>query len=192
MARAHFVKSSRKEHVCGRGHTIPAGDGYYWAAPGFRASKYGKKYRCLNHPFRESELTNSIRSEALAAVEAFEDGLDGIQSFDDLESLRADLESALDDYVSTREEALEQWPNGNSQLEDYVQQAETARDEVAGWSSNYSDTDEPDEEILDDLHHTAKEAGEQHDRDSLVEIWLQERLDEDKNELSDIVGGLDL
>lgn len=192
MARVHTTKANgQAQRKCGRcGHEVQKGETYYWAKPGFRTRR--PVVRCAKHPFRQSELTTGVRSEALAAVEAFEDAIDGVDSFDNLDSVRTDLESSLDDYVSTRQEALDAWPNGNSQLEEFVYQAEAARDEVAGWQANYTDSDEPDEDWLRDEAEKAREDGESVTRDELVELWLQERLEEDKGELQDLVGGLDL
>ena len=188
MARVHTTKANgRAQRKCGRcGHEVQKGETYYWAKPGFRTRR--PVVRCVKHPFRQSELTTGVRSEALAAVEAFEDAIDSVDSFDLLDSVRTDLESALDDYVSTREEALEAWPNGNSQLEEYRDQAESARDEVAGWSADYSDTDEPDEDTLDEM----AAVGDHFTREDLVEVWLQDKLEEAKSDLSDVVSGLDL
>lgn len=192
MARVHTTKANgQAERECGRcGHEIQKGETYYWAKPGFRTRQ--PVVRCAKHPFRESELTTGVRSEALAAREAFEDAIDGVDSFEALDSVRTDLESALDDYVSTRQEALDAWPNGNSQLEEFVYQAEAARDGVASWSTDYSDSDEPDEDTLDEMAAVAREDGESVTRDDLVELWLQEKLEEAKQELSDVVAGLDL
>lgn len=192
MARSHFVKTSRKEHTCHRGHLIPKGEGYYWAAPGFRSSKFGKKYACKNHPFRPSQLTNSLRAEPLGAIEDAQDALDGAESFEDLISIQQDLESALDDYVAQRQESLDAWENGNSQLEDLVYTAEEARDTIANWSPNGSESDEPDEDWLEEQHALAKENGDPHDRESLVELYLQERLEEDKDELRDLIDQIEV
>ena len=190
MARVHTTKANgQAQRKCGRcGHEVQKGETYYWAKPGFRTRR--PVVRCSRHPFRESELTTGVRSEALAAKEAWEDALDGIDTFEALDSAHQDLSSALEDYVSTRQEALDAWPNGNSQLEEFVYQAEAARDEVDSWSCDYSDSDEPDEDDLDRLHDELGD--EPHSRDDLVELWLQEKLEEAKSELDDIVSGLDL
>lgn len=193
MARVHTTKANgQAQRKCGRcGHEVQKGETYYWAKPGFRTRT--PVVRCSSHPFRESELTTGVRSEALAAREEFEDAIDEVYSFDALDSVRTDLELALDDYVSIRQEALDAWPNGNSQLEEFVYQAEAARDEVVtGWQANYTDSDEPDEDTLDEMAAAAREDGDHFTRDYLMELWLQEKLEEAKQELSDLVGGLDL
>ena len=190
MARVHTTKANgQAQRKCGRcGHEIQKGETYYWAKPGFRTRR--PVVRCSKHPFRPSELTTGIRSEALAAKEEWDDALDGIWNFEELESAHQDLLSALEDYVSTRQEALDAWPNGNSQLEGLLSQAEAARDEVASWSCDYSGLDEPDDDDLQVLH---EEAGDEpHSRDDLVEMWLEKKIEEAKSELDDIVQGLDL
>src|SRR5262245_44054667 len=132
MARAKLQANSRKEHVCGKGnHVIPKGDSYYYASPGFRSRTV--RYRCLAHPFRPSELTTSMRSEPLSAIEDFEDqAAAGFDSIDDLRSAVETVAEAIRDYANQRQEALDQWENGNSQLEEYVETAEAAADEAEG------------------------------------------------------------
>lgn len=137
MARAHYVKTSRKVRRCHAGHDIEIGQPYYWAAPGFRTSRYGKKFACVNHRFRPSQLTNGLASEPMAAVEAFEDAVNGIEHDDreaiaQLEAAWEELTSAVEDYQQQRQDALDQWENGNSQLEEFVYTADAAVDEVSG------------------------------------------------------------
>lgn len=144
MARSHYVKSSRKEHTCGRGgHVIPAGDAYYWAKPGFR--RRTPLIRCSQHPFRPSELTTSERSAPMSAVEQFEDAAaQGFESIADLEQAWDELKSAVEEYQQNREYALEQWEHGNSQLEDLLETAQRALEEVEGWTPEEFTEDEPD------------------------------------------------
>ena len=144
MARVKRVDRSRKPHVCGRGgHEIPAGDPYLTASPGFRATP---KYRCVKHPFRPSELTTSLASEPMAAVESFEEAAAvGFDTHDDLEAAWTELGEAVEEYQQTREQALEAWENGNSQLEEFVETANTALDEVQGHDIESFDDTEPEE-----------------------------------------------
>lgn len=166
MARAHRVDNSRKEHTCSAGgHPIPAGESYYWAAPGYRAAK---RYRCLRHPFRPSELTTSLASEALAAQEALEDALDAIDpsstdALDDITAAVENLAADLRQYADTRQEALDAWENGNSQLEDLLNIAEDAANEaetfeVEEWSG---DADDRDRGLDGDGHDEAMDAAEE-------------------------------
>ncbi|QOC58103.1 hypothetical protein SEA_SCUMBERLAND_81 [Microbacterium phage Scumberland] len=145
MARVKQVNNSRKEHVCGRGnHPIPKGDAYLTASPGYRGRP---KYRCLQHPFRPSELTTSAASEPMSAVEAFEDSASaGFDTHEDLESAWDELRSAVEEYQQMREQALEAWENGNSQFEEYVETANAALDEVEGFYLEEFSEPEPDED----------------------------------------------
>lgn len=142
MARVKRVENSRKPHVCGRGgHEIPKGDPYLTASPGYRGRP---QYRCVKHPFRASELTTGAASEPMAAVEAFEDAAaDGFDDHDALDSAWQELLSAIEDYVSTREQALDAWPNGNSALEDLYHTAQAAFDEASTFEVHEYDGDEP-------------------------------------------------
>ncbi|QGJ89491.1 hypothetical protein PBI_SMARTIES_88 [Microbacterium phage Smarties] len=144
MARVKRVDNSRKEHVCGRGqHVIPKGEPYLTASPGYRGKP---KYRCVQHPFRPSELTTSAASEPMAAVEAFEDSANaGFDTHEDLESAWDELRSAVEEYQQMREGALEAWENGNSQFEEYVETANAAMDEVEGFTLEEFPDEEPDQ-----------------------------------------------
>jgi len=175
MARVKRVDNSRKEHTCGRGnHPIPKGDSYYTASPGFRAKP---KYRCMEHPFRASELTTSMASEPLAAIEDFTDQVSaGFETHEDLTTAWDDLRSALEQYLEAREEALEQWENGNSQLEELRDTAQEAFDEVEGWEPETFDDDEPED--------AESEQWEEWDQDR------QNHLSEQASEAESIVGGL--
>jgi acyl-CoA reductase-like NAD-dependent aldehyde dehydrogenase len=150
MARVTRVDNSRKEHICGRGnHPIPKGDSYYSAAPGFRSKP---KFRCLDHPFRPSELTASARSGPLSAVEAFEDAArDGFNTIEDLQAAWDELGEALQEYVDEREQALEAWEHGNSQLEELRDTAQEALDEFEAHSiEDWTGDDEPEDTDSDE------------------------------------------
>lgn len=146
MARVKRIDNSRKAHVCGRGgHEIPKGDSYLTASPGYRGRP---KYRCLQHPFRASELTTSAASEPLAAVEAFEDAAaDGFENFTALQEAWDELVQAVEEYRDMRQEGLDQWEYGNSQLEELLDTAQAALDEVEGHSiTDEAEPDEPEDE----------------------------------------------
>src|SRR5690606_20819098 len=130
--RVSRIKKSRVERRCHRGHVIPVGSAYSYAAPGYHGRKI---YACAEHPFRPSKLTTGIRAEALAAQEAFEDAVSGIDptspnALDELESAFDELKSGIEDYVSQRQEALDAWEYGNSQLEELLDIAQAAYDEL--------------------------------------------------------------
>lgn len=176
MARVKQINNSRKEHVCGRGnHPIPKGESYLTASPGYRGRP---KYRCLQHPFRPSELTTSAASEPMSAVEAFEDSANaGFDTHEDLESAWDELRSAVEEYQQMREQALEAWENGNSQFEEYVETANAALEEVEGFDVESFDDEEPSA--------TDEEAWEE---------WDQARLDhlsEQTDEALSVAGSLE-
>lgn len=186
MARVHRVGKSRKEYTCSHGeHTIPVGSPYLWAKPGFR--RRTPIIRCVAHPFRASDLTTGVRAEALVAIEAFEDAVDGIDTFDALESAWTDLQSELENFVQTRQDALDAWENGNSQLEDLLYQAEAARDEVDAHQIEVITEDHLGDEEIE-----ARMEDDDCTRDEAVEMMLQEALDEAVQEAEGIVGGLDV
>lgn len=178
MARAHYMKTSRVAHHCGGGgHEIPASEPYYWAAPGFRSRKI---YRCTTHPFRGSELTSGLRSEALAAIENFEDSMAlDVTSVDEIREAWEDLVSALAEYRDQRQEALDAWEYGNSQLEEYLDTAEAAASEVESWEPEDFYDDLPEE---DDDSEEAEEVRAAH----------RQHIEDQINEAMAVAGSLDL
>jgi hypothetical protein len=142
MARVYTKKTSRVEHICGRtGHVIPKGEGYYAAAPGFRGREI---FRCLKHPFRPSELVTGLRSQPLAALEALEDAIPSLEEgdYDGLTGLLEEFASEVRSYAEEREQALDAWENGNSQLEDLNDIAQSAADEAEAIENDVAEFDE--------------------------------------------------
>lgn len=127
MARVHHVGSSRTPHKCKAGHVIEPPQGYMWAAPGFRSRK---RYACVLHPFRPSELTTSAASPVLAAQEALEDAAEGWETPEDVQSALDEFRDAVQEFYDEREQALDAWENGNSQLDELRDQAQEALDAV--------------------------------------------------------------
>lgn len=178
MARVFRVATSRVAHHCHKGHEIPVGQGYAWAAPGYHARK---KFACKDHPFRQSDLTSGLRSDALYAAEAFEDALDQIdtassEALDELTTAKEEFQSAIEQYVSQREVALDAWENGNEQLQELLDTAESALDEIQSWEpedwdgeEELRDADDHDED--EELQGRIEEA-----RDSWVD-HVEEQLD---------------
>lgn len=190
MARVHRVHKSAKEHKCSfNGHTIPKGSAYTWAKPGFRTRR--PVVRCLAHPFRESDLITGQRAEIVRAREDALEAIDAAASIEEVESAMQEFESAADDYQALRQEALDAWENGNSQLEEYVYQAEEIQSEVSGWSADYSDSDEPDEVDIKDAAYQAQEGGEDFNAEDWVASWQEERLEEVRESARDLLEGLD-
>jgi hypothetical protein len=187
MARVHRVNRSNKEHICGRGgHVIPKGEPYLHASPGFRRRK--PLIRCVEHPFRPSELTTSAASEPLAAVEAFEDAAAaGFDSFAVLVSAGDELKEAAESYLNDREYALEAWEHGNSQLEELRDQAQEAYDELDGHSID--EQDEPDEPGDEPEDTDSDEWAEWEEANSAHDEWRQ-ALDDATDEALSVAGSV--
>lgn len=169
MARVYTKATSRKEHICGRtGHVIPKGEGYYSAAPGYRGREI---FRCFAHPFRQSELVTGLRSQPLAALEALEDTIPGIEegNYDDLINALDEFASEVRSYAEERQTALDAWENGNSQLEELYETAESAADEAEGIQNDVAEFD--DEEPTRDEYEDEDEFELAHDE------WEQAKAD---------------
>jgi len=180
MARVYTKKTSRTEHTCGRtGHIIPKGEGYYAAAPGFRGREI---HRCFQHPFRPSELTNSLRSQPLAALETLEDSIPNLEEgdYDGLTGLLEEFASEVRDYAEQRQDALDQWENGNSQLEELADTANSAADDAEDIQNNVNpfEDEEPQAADFDDEDEFEAEHAEWAEaRDEAWETAVSEALD---------------
>ncbi|XAO35650.1 hypothetical protein SEA_FIRECASTLE_43 [Microbacterium phage FireCastle] len=184
MARIHHVKKSAKEHTCGKGHVIPKGDPYTWAKPGFRTRR--PLIRCARHPFTESDLITGQRGEIVRAKEAALEAIDGASSPEDVEAAVAEFASAAEDYQSTRQEALDAWPNGNSTLEEFVYQAEAIVSEVDGWTAD--DFEEPDQDSFEE----DADAADYEDLEEFTAFKRAEHLEEVQDAARDLIEGLDM
>lgn len=176
MARVHHVAKSRKDHTCGLGHVIPKGSPYSHAAPGYHAPT---RYRCIEHPFRPSDLASGMNAEPMAAQEAFDDGLGDLEKddYDGLNALVTDFRQALEDYRDSRQESLDAWENGNSQLEELLNDAE---EQVSNFDvEEFYEYDEDEPEVPD--AEPEQEEGDERDAyDQAVEehsTWEQARED---------------
>lgn len=175
MARAHFVKSSRTVHRCHAGHDIEPPAAYYWAAPGFRSRK---KFACTSHPFRQSQLTTSAVADVYAAQEALEDELDGLTTHEEFQAAWDTFSESVTDFRDMRQEALDAWENGNSQLEELLEQAEEAASEAEAFEVPEFDGDEetaakePDDEPEDEPEEPDREDyDDDEDYDTDHEAW---------------------
>lgn len=171
MARIYYIKKSRTEHTCttarAASHTIPVGEPYSYAMPGFRGAK---KYRCAAHPFRTSELMTGLAAGPQAAQESFEDQCDaGFESVDDLSSAWDDLKSEAESYLDERESALDAWENGNSTLEELRDRAQEAVDALEEFEPEDFSDDEPERDSYDEGEHGDEEFERDH------EEWESER-----------------
>lgn len=191
MARVHRVASSRTIHRCHNGHDILPPEGYAWAAPGFRARP---KFACAKHPFRPSQLTTSLVADVYAAQEAWDDALPGIDNGDDLTAAFEEFVSALTDYRDMRQEALDQWEYGNSQLEEYLDDAENALGEVEG-QFEFEEYGEPEPE----LEEFADQSDDEEEQQDLFEqehaAWeeaVTAHFESEKDRASELIYGVSL
>lgn len=171
----------REKKCSSCGKVIEKGEKYLWAKPGFR--RRVPVIRCLKHPFRESDLITGNRAEIVRAKEDALDAIDNAASVEDVESAMSEFESAADDYQSLRQEALDAWENGNSQLEEYVYQAEAICSEVSGWTADDFDEPEDDQEVWEAEGYESFE--------EYVEAKRDEHLEEVKDAARDLLEGLD-
>lgn len=185
MARVHRVQKSNKPHTCQKGHEIAKGEPYTWAKPGYR--RRTPIIRCLAHPFRPSELTTSARSAPLAALEALEDAVQGMDptdagTLDELTTAVEEFAGAIREYADEREQALEAWEHGNSQLEELRDQAEAAAEEAEQIEVESWDESEPDPSEYEDEDGNPDEG----ELENAVDEY-QERLTEHVQEQMDNV-----
>jgi hypothetical protein len=183
MARIHRVSKSAKEHICSfNGHTIPKGEPYTWAKPGFRTRR--ALNRCAEHPFRESDLIQGQRQVIVRAKEDAVDAISSAGSVEEVESAMQDFAAEAEDYLNTRQEALDAWENGNSQLEEFVYQAEAILDEVNSWDADeFEEPDAADVDLDAELYETFEE---------YVEDRREEHLNEVRESASDLLDGLEM
>lgn len=143
MARVYTRTAKKEGLVCGRDkQPIAKGETYTYAMPGFRSSWKSRKIRCAKHPFRRSELTNSLRADAYAALEAAEDDLNGldprqVESTSELEDILQTAADSIQEVADAYSEAAENFGGGGPNGE--------AKDEMEGavgeLDANFDDFD---------------------------------------------------
>jgi hypothetical protein len=103
MAKAIFVKKARKDNS-----VVKAGESYYWWA--FR---YGGKYYSKTRP-RASQLTQSeFLSQIYEICEEIEDlDTEEIKTIENLQDIRDDLSSRLNDLASEQYDNQSNMPEG--------------------------------------------------------------------------------
>lgn len=184
MARIHRVQKSNKVHQCSKGHEIPKGEPYTWAKPGFR--RRTPLIRCIQHPFRPSELMTGAASAPTAAVEAFDDAcLQGFEDMDALEAAWDELRDAVQEYADERQQALDAWEHGNSQLEEYLETANAALQEIEGHTFESFDEGEPELVNFDD---------DQAEYEAAFQEWEDARdahVEEQVDEAQSVAGSLE-
>lgn len=154
MARAHFVKSARKDNP---DHGIKKGDSYWWWA--FRTAYSSVKRFSKTRP-RPSQLTQSeYLSSFYGAQETVEDAVEEFGKGGCLDDLKAaledahqqidDLRSDCEDKVSNMESAF---PGGSPTIDLLQQRAEACEstaDSIQSAIDELENIEEPEEEDED-------------------------------------------
>lgn len=168
MPRVKTVAKARKSPgecpKCGK--KIKKGTSYRWWK--FRFG--GKRIRCTECPGpRQSELTNSDKlSRCYAAGESIQDAIDDFQKDEDVENLRATMESAAEEIREVAQEYrdsaqnVEDGMNGNrmpicDELEEKADNLEGKADEIEQAAADLEEFNE--EEAEEEAKEEAKEGG---------------------------------
>jgi hypothetical protein len=166
MARVTTVPKCRKPQTCGKcGDTIPVGDGYRHATPGFRGRRL---VRCMKADcrFRTSDLTTSNMQGAYAAQEGCEDDIALATCLDDVEQALSAYADGLREVASLYEDASSNWgDNGNEEWDQKRDDLEAAADELDGFDWNPGDdddwTEDDDETLTQDGIQALRDAAEE-------------------------------
>jgi hypothetical protein len=150
-AKIKFVGKAQKDpgkcEKCGK--ELFKGDPYRWFKVGFRSRH--KHVRCTDTQCmpKPSELESTSLSNIMAAFEAYEakpvSGSDENWA-EDLKGAVEEIQAAFEDYCSEKSEALDGWPNGNSQFEEAFERASAMRD-AAEQVEVDEEAEDPDAEI---------------------------------------------
>lgn len=136
VQKLHRVDKSRKDQgKCGRcGDPLPAGTGYQYWVPGFRA-RY-KNVRCLKPECTPTpaERETSKAATILFAQEGFNRDIGALDSPEDIEAAVAEVADAVTEVRDEYQEALDSWENGNEQLQEKVEHYEEQLQEIEYWS----------------------------------------------------------
>jgi len=162
MPRVNVTTKNKagKKIKCGRcGHEIAPGEKYFHFS--FRYG--GKRVRCLAHPPRQSELTQSKMSGAYGAIEDVEDAIASVRKgASSLEDLKAALESAADEVESVRDEYQDGFDNMPENFQgastgDEIQEKIDGLEEFANTLRDVDfETEAPEGEKEEDEDATAK------------------------------------
>lgn len=166
MARI-YTQKTRKDRKCSKcGDPIPKGSTYRCASPGFRGSQID---RCMKPSctFRQSDLCTSNMQSAYAGIEAAEDQIPELDSYDDIKSALEDAINGIQESLDMYQEATDAWAGGertNEEWDDIIYQLEDCIQEIEGW--------EPDDnpEDLEDEDTEAAEEAATNMRDSALDM----------------------
>lgn len=185
VAKLHRVQRAQKDQgKCGKcGEELPKGSPYLWFTVGFRS--HFKHKRCLKAECepRPSERESSSFATVLAAQEAFEDNIDTLEDKDDIADAVQEVAEAVTELAQQYEEALEMWPNGNSQIEELRDHYQSQQDEIEGWQFEGDDEPEPCDEHA--------EEGEPDEDCEACDEKKQEWLDEMREAAREVVNNIE-
>lgn len=157
MARVKTVSKAQKDQgTCEKcGKSLPKGEPYRWFKVGFRSRH--KHVRCTDASCtpRPSELESTSKADIYAAFEDYYANPVDPESEDWTEDLRGAMEPIVEayaNYLQEKEDALEAWPNGNSQFEDVRDGAQEAND-----AAEQVEVDEEAESPEDEINRVIEE-----------------------------------
>jgi hypothetical protein len=147
MARAHFVRSARKDHPEAG---VKKGESYYWWA--FMVGGRGGPKHYSKTPPKRSQLT---QSEFLSALYDIEDDISAsaLVADDGLGDAVSDIASRLNELADETESKKENLPDGlqngqpGDQLQERADACRAAAEELEGMSFDDKDDDESDEDF---------------------------------------------
>jgi hypothetical protein len=170
MPRVNFVKAAAKDNSL-----VKKGESYYWWK--FR---FGGKHMSLTPP-KPSQLTQSPYTSGVLALQEMVDEFP-LSEVADLEMLRDDVDSQLDEIKSTVEDSLSNMPDG-------LQQGETGsmmQERIDACDNAQSDAQSLDVDFTSDLADV-QEGDDPPTEEELAEE-LSNWLEEKRNELSESIG----
>lgn len=192
MARIHTSTARKEDKKCGKcGKTIAKGEKFFWSMPGFRSSWKSRKVRCLDHPFKPSDLTTSLKGDALAAIEAAQEDLGGldpraVEEPDEVSSILDTARETIDEVAQAYGEAAENFGGGGPNGE--------ARDEMEAAAGELDVSLDPfDGEGCEEHNTPERDAAEMGifdpDCDDCLDIrqeWAQGLIDEADSALANV------
>lgn len=108
MAKINFVKKSRKEHKCSKtGVIIPVGSPYQWISFNFGPTIV----RSMEAGFEPWELISNEYSREIARIQQeFSKRIDELDTIEDAEALKDELQGALESMRDEQEEKRDNLP----------------------------------------------------------------------------------
>jgi hypothetical protein len=168
MPRVNFVKAAAKDNSL-----VKKGESYYWWK--FR---FGGKHMSTTYP-KPSQLTQSPYSSGVRALQEMIDD-HPLNEVADLEMLRDDVDSQLDEIKSTVEDSLSNMPEG-------LQQGDTGQmmqERIDTCDSAQSDVQSLDTEFTSELDGEGEEKPTEEELAEELQNWLEEK----RSEMSESIG----